>query len=231
MWIFQRFFLPHFHSLPSLSRGSCWLLLKALAAHQHIQAFRHTHTLSLSHNPTQTHTHTISFKPNRRRNYKVRAKQWKMAEWKEDVDWSRQNKLNRNHLPYWRSAFNYPLMRQRQRDGLDERVGKREEEQEGEKGWWWWRGERAREWNCEEVGVGGGFFLVAITIQSGRNVCGTKWSVMGNRLLQLNTEGERRQQRVTKKGWMDGLDMYINTHVFGILLKMWNTCDKDTYVM
>lgn len=106
----------------------------------------HTHTLSLSH--THTHAHTISFKPNRRRNYKVRAKQWKMAEWKEDVDWSRQNKLNRNHLPYWRSAFNYPLMRQRQRDGCDERVGKREEEQEGERGWWWWRGERAREWNC-----------------------------------------------------------------------------------
>ena len=157
MWIFQHFFLPHFHSLPFLSWGSCWLLLKALAAHQHIQAFRHKRTHSLSHN--HTHAHTISFKPNRRRNYKVRAKQWKMAEWKEDVDWSRQNKLNRNHLPYWRSAFNYPLMRQRQRDGLDERVGKRAEEQEEERGWWWWSGERVREWNCEEVGVGGGLLL------------------------------------------------------------------------
>lgn len=33
-------------------------------------------------------------------------------------------------------------------------------------------------------------FLVAITIQSRRNVCGTKWSVMGNRLLaaEKNTE-------------------------------------------
>ena len=46
-----------------------------------------------------------------------------------------------------------------------------------------------------DTGRGGGFFLVAITIQSGRNVCGTKWSVMGNRLLQLHIEGERRQQR------------------------------------
>lgn len=58
------------------------------------------------------------------------------------------------------------------------------------------------------------FFLAAITIQSGRNVCGTKWSVMGNRLLQLHSEGQKRQQigqrRTGSKtvqrqmdGWMD----------------------------
>lgn len=46
-----------------------------------------------------------------------------------------------------------------------------------------------------EVERGLASFLVAITIQSGTNVCGTKWSVMGNRLLQLHVGAGRRKER------------------------------------
>lgn len=138
---------------------------------------------SSTHQAPQTHTcsHKMSHSPNRERNYKVRINLWKMPVWTGpvDVDSSGQNKLNWNHLLYWCSAFNYPLMRQRQWDGLWD--GNRESHCESNK---------KREDDGEEGGRTGGrdlgFCLVAITVQSGRNVCGTKWSVMGNRLLQLH---------------------------------------------
>lgn len=61
------------------------------------------------------------------------------------------------------------------------------------------KGEKGREDDDADrgrtkTGVGEGFCLVAITIQSRRNVCGTKWSVMGKRLQQLHIGGERKQQ-------------------------------------
>lgn len=46
-----------------------------------------------------------------------------------------------------------------------------------------------REWE------GVGFSLKVITIQSGRNVCGTKWSVMGIRQLQLHIEEEEAAEK------------------------------------
>lgn len=48
---------------------------------------------------------------------------------------------------------------------------------------------------ANEVERGLASFLVAITIQSGTNVCGTKWSVMGNRLLQLHNGAGRKKKR------------------------------------
>lgn len=38
----------------------------------------------------------------------------------------------------------------------------------------------------------GAFFLVAMTVQSGTHVCGTKWSVMENR-QQLHIEAQKKQ--------------------------------------
>lgn len=159
-----------------------------------------THTLSLSH--TQVHTHN-KLQSKQEKKLQSESMAVKTAEWRVDVDWSRQNKLNWNHLLYWRSAFNYPLMRQRQQDGLWERERGTLQEEGGERGGWRWRrGRMKRE--------GVGFFLAAITIQSGWNVCGTKWSVMGNTLLQLHIEGERRQQIGQRQTRSEGVQREID---------------------
>lgn len=62
------------------------------------------------------------------------------------------------------------------------------------------KGEKGREDDDADGGrmktgeVGAGFCLVAITIQSRRNVCGTKWSVMGNRLQQRWQRHSRKER-------------------------------------